>query len=322
MTRTIGTWLSAPGLLLAGLSGSAFAQSNELAAESGGARDVGATQQALASDFTDVSGKVSVRIKTCPWTPLPEQYPTATCQIESDYVLVGGGAEIDGEGVPGALITGSYPDADLTTWTAESKDHEIEFRHRLRAYAIGLKLESVSPNELRQHLRVATQLSSSSNHPVAAAVLPPGYKLIGGGAKAHWETSGLLLTESYPNGSAWVAAAKDHNYAEIGTVESYAIGITDAEIGDFGQVGVSVISAITQSETGYGGASVAVPSGWALTSVGGIADYDANGRLLSDLVPFVDPNSPTQPGAWVTSKDHTVPDSGYTFGYSVAIRHR
>jgi len=100
--------------------------------------------QALTSDFVDASGTVTVRIKQC--TPTASQeINTTTCPVDSGFVLIGGGAEILGEGSPGALLTASFPDFDLTTWTASSKDHHLAFAHRLSAYSVGLKLRGGRP---------------------------------------------------------------------------------------------------------------------------------------------------------------------------------
>jgi len=123
-------------------------------------------------DFTDWSGQVHVRVYLGPW--VYGQHNVTTVSVDTDYVLVGGGAEIYGAGNPGALLTASNPDLNLTTWHASSKDHVNPYPHSLRAYAIGLRLDGVSSTDLRNYMVLVTQTSTPAHHPNAIAALPPG----------------------------------------------------------------------------------------------------------------------------------------------------
>jgi hypothetical protein len=269
-------------------------------------------------DFADWSGQVHIRLFLGPW--VYGQINNTTVSVDTDYVLVGGGAEIYGLGNPGALLTASYPDLNLTTWHAASKDHEKPFPHYLRAYALGLRLDGVSSTELRNYMVLVTQTSVQAQHPNAVAALPPGYLLIGGGARANWSGAGLLLTESYPNAFQWVASAKDHRIASSGTVDAFAIGITSGSIPGFGSLSATYNSVTTFISTGYGSASVLVPTGQVLSSVGGRAQYSSAGRMLVQMIPYSDPPAFSRPGAYVTSKDHFSVDGGYTTAYVVSIQ--
>jgi hypothetical protein len=276
--------------------------------------------QSISGDFVDSSGTVTVRIKECPPTGFGEHL-TATCTVDSNFVLIGGGADVVGEGNPGALLTASYPDSSLTTWIASSKDHGLVFYHQLRTYAIGLQLAGVSATTLRNYMYFTSGSSPfASERPSSTAQLPPGYKLLGGGAIANYTGPGLLLTSSRPDGFQWVAEAKDHKYGESGTVTTYAIGITSGTIPGFGSLDTLSTSAPTWAPTGYGTASIATPSGWVLASVGANAQYNGAGRLLTDMIPFVDAPSNSSMGAMIRSKDHILADSGYTTAYLIAIR--
>jgi hypothetical protein len=272
----------------------------------------------FGQDFTDASGDVTVRLYTGPW--VFGQHNSTTVSVDSDFVLVGGGAEVSGMGNPGALLTGSYPDLNLTTWHAESKDHETPYAHYLRAYAIGLRLNGVSSVQLRSYMVLVTQSSTRAQHPNAVAALPPGYLLIGGGARANWTGPGLLLTESYPSSFQWVASAKDHQITEFGSVDAFAIGITSGSIPGFGSLSATYNSASTFISTGYGTASALVPTGWVLSSMGGQAQYQGQGRMLTQLIPYSDPPANSRPGGRVTSKDHSFADAGSTSAYVVAIQ--
>lgn len=287
-----------------------------------GGHEIGVKTQALSTDYTDASGQITIRIKTCGWTS-PAQHARTACSVDTDFVLVGGGAEIDGEEHPGALLTESYPDPNLTTWWAASKDHlgQYPFPHRLRAYAIGLQLYGVASSDLRTRMYLAVEESSAANHPTATAELPSGYLLIGGGARTVWSGPGVMLVGSFPDAFQWVAEAKDHVLAERGLVVAYAIGIAST-IPGFGNLGVVVNDAVTYTSGAYGVSQVLQPTGTALTSIGGHATgWSARaGRLLADLIPFYDFPSNQRSGARVTTKDHHLPDSGETRAYALGLR--
>ena len=285
--------------------------------------------QGFTQDFTDASGEVIVRVYTGPWTPAPNSHNTISVSVDTDFVLVGGGAMIsqwqnpaDLWGQPGALLTASYPDPNLTTWTAKSKDHGTAYPHYLRAYAIGLRLSGISSAQLRSYMvLVQPPPSLPGPRPTAVASVPPGYLLVGGGARANGNSQrGQLLTASYPYSfHEWIASAKDHHFSDPGTVEAFAIGIQQS-IPGFGVLNATPNNNFTWVKTGYGDASVAAPTGWVLTSVGGHAQYIGAGRLLTDLFPYF--HSSNRLGARAISKDHLGPyyTEGNTYAYTISIQ--
>ncbi len=131
----------------------------------------------------------------------------------------------------------------------------------------------------------------------------------------------MPLVSSFPSGSQWMAASKDHIVPEVGTVDAFAIGITSGTIPGFGSIDVAVSPATTTSvPTGYGTANRIVPPGSVLASIGGGAQSFGAGRMLTDLIPFGDAPSDSVQGVTVRSKDHEVQDSGTTSAYVVSIR--
>ena len=279
------------------------------------------------TEFTDASGEVIVRVYTGQW--VYGQHNTTSVSVDTDFVLVGGGAMIsqwqnpdDLLGQPGALLTKSYPNSNFTTWHAASKDHGTIYWHYLRAYAIGMRLSGVSSVQLRSYMVIVQQTSSTGHHPTAVASVPPGYLLLGGGARANGSLArGLLLTASYPYSfHEWMASAKDHHFSELGTVDAFAIGIQQS-IPGFGVLSATYNNALTSVDTGYGVASIQAPTGWVVSSVGGRAQYSGPGRLLTDLFPYWEPSS-NRLGAKAISKDHLGPyyTPGDTFAYTVSIQ--
>jgi hypothetical protein len=277
---------------------------------------------ALSGDFHDTSGLITIRVKTCPF--VSGELNAATCSVDTDFVLVGGGAEIVGNpnqthtGSPGALLTASFPDANLTTWTAKSKDHVDVYTHQLRAYAIGLKLAGLTSAQLRGSMHFVGPINSgTSENPSAVAELPPGFQLIGGGARGNTQSgAGMLLTESWPDGIDWVARAKDHEVVDVGSVDAFAIGIANSIPGWNHQLVISPNSAFAIAPTGYAAPSIQTPTGSVLTAIGGLSEYDHNiGRLLTEMIPFTDSPSNSKQGAAVFSKDHDIVESGTTWAF-------
>jgi len=66
-----------------------------------------------------------------------QSHPSATASVQSGYVLVGGGAEVNWQGA-GNLLTASYPDGQ-GGWIAASKDHIVSDPAVIIAYAIGIR---------------------------------------------------------------------------------------------------------------------------------------------------------------------------------------
>jgi len=291
------------------------------------------------SELVDASGTITTRTYKCKLTGdffgHAASSITATCPVEAGFVLVGGGAQVDLESgaQPGALVTASYPDAGLTTWTAKTKDHVELYPHRTRAYAIGLKLAGVSEAALRAsaHYLMSTN-ASNVNHPVTSvAETNSGYLVVGGGAKANYSGAGQLLWDTRyftsatePNGG-WTASSKDHWTADPGKVTAYAISIPRCPSGySGGCLQTSSRDWNSQQAYGYEGASIPASSTWLATSVGALARSSCSfgpcaGRLIADLYPVIDQNFG---GMTAWTKDHHVAEEGYTTARLLMIARR
>jgi hypothetical protein len=288
---------------------------------------VGARAQSLP-DYTDASGRVHLRITIGAWSGYSSA-PTATVQVAPGYVLVGGGAEIDGQGNPGALLTASYPDPYLSVWTAKSKDHMHAWSHRIRAYAVGMRVDGLSDRIdangqplILSYVRLFGPVqSASAQHPSVTGVIGvPGqnWSIIGGGASTIYRGAGVMLTGSYPpNPWQWTAEAKDHEVADSGWVLSYPIGVRTDAIPNVGHLATSYS---TNDGMSYGGAfniSTATPYGYATTCVGAQTQWNGYGRMLEAL--FYAPYSfPPSGSTW--SQDHDYQDSGSTSVYTLGVQ--
>ena len=151
-----------------------------------------------------------------------EPHPTATAVLPAGYILTGGGAFVDWKGA-GNLLTACFPNSDQS-WEARSKDHDIPDPARITAYAIGVRHRDGTRN-LRRLMKSAT--SPIAPHPTMQVCLEDGWILTGGGAFDNWSGDGNLLTATYPQGSCWIAAGKDHIHSDPASITVYAIGVRE-----------------------------------------------------------------------------------------------
>jgi hypothetical protein len=292
--------------------------------------NIGTSQQALnacpagVTCFDYSAGSVSARVYQCGWSVGNSNFGnhlTASCYVDTqDFVLVGGGAEIQGDPVPGGLLTTSMPNGN--GWFVTSKDHVDVGKHNLRAYAIGLRLAGYTTTQLRGQVHVNSATGTSGASPTAFKGVPLDSNgnfevLLSGGAETHTTGPGLLLTGSWPSSAtAWGAAAKDHVSSSPGFVTAYVISIPSCPPG----LGYCLTSSnsnwFSSTGTGYRSSTISNPTGWITVGVGGRSDYSGSGRLLTDIAPLMS----GQGGVFGSTKDHKVLDSGRVQSYAMALR--
>jgi hypothetical protein len=151
------------------------------------------------------------------------QHPAASVVVADGFVMTGGGARVNFSG-EGNLLTASFP-ADHRTWIATSKDHVRQDFCTITAFAIGLR--SRRGDVLRTTIRIHSGVSST--RPTAESRLPPGFVLVGGGARDNFQEPGNLLVASIPGeGDRWTAAGQLVTHVSPATVTAHAIGLADA----------------------------------------------------------------------------------------------
>jgi hypothetical protein len=286
--------------------------------------------QALSLGFSysmfDWSGTVETRVWECVEYTRRSIQTGIACQVDPDYVLVGGGAWAHYFGA-GALLTENRPfDRGLVTWVASSKDHLSADPHELHVYAIGLKLAGVSRAVLLSNMTfVSSGPSAQAAHPAHQVAVPSGYVLTAGGARVNWSGAGNLLTSTRSPYSCcpfttWTVASKDHVKSSPATIEAYAIGIKPT-IAGFGTLETSDRgTAPSRAPCGYSVVrTVNVrPDGWVYTGIGGDTTWNAAGRLLFQVGP--DPSDPNQ--TIVASKDHRAADWGCITSNLITMRKK
>ncbi|HEV2805120.1 MAG TPA: hypothetical protein VGW57_09345 [Chthoniobacterales bacterium] len=144
--------------------------------------------------------------------------------IPAGYKILCGGAQVSppAGGRWGNFLTASYP-PNIFAWTALAKDQDNPAATTITAYAIALN----DPND-QYDVQIFTATSvPSSDTPTVSVSLPPGYRLVGGGAQANYGSAGQFLITSAPLAdlSGWQASSRWHLHSDPGTVIAFAIGI-------------------------------------------------------------------------------------------------
>lgn len=280
---------------------------------------------------TDWSGRVQVQIAECISGGFQGGSISIGCQVSSEFVLIGGGAQ-DVWNHPGALLWESRPQdvndfGTGTTWLASSKDHKQGATHRLHAWAVGLRLRRadgtfLSHDELKQHISYRRVIAPQSGNPTSTCIVPVGKVLIGGGARANWQGTGgagQLLTRSFPsNATTWLGASKDHLQGSGATLDVNCIGINPSVSG-VGNLIIDRVSVSNWTSSGVGTAfnNVTNSPKSVPACYGGEATWDgAKGRMLFRMAPG-DGDIRT---FTASSKDHIERDSGWTTAWLTQIR--
>jgi hypothetical protein len=251
---------------------------------------------------------------------------TRECKVPDGYVAIGGGAwaEYPSGGV-GALLTGSTPRPDMLAWVGSSKAHAQQQPHNLHVYVIGIRIAGTtfvdnaqSRQILLDHMKLAEETSGVMSQPAWQVNMPSPYTLIGGGARINyvWGSYGNLLVESFPEGTQWKGAGKDHGVYSPASITVRAIGINPTIWVPYGYPTVKYypIKIRTMIKPGQNNpihegpmdAAASPDYGWSLASIGGKATWGTMGRMLFRMRP-----SPSG-DVTISSKDHIYKDRGYT----------
>lgn len=298
----IGFWVALSGGLVS-LAAAGCGQADE-----SGVEDVSQLSEGLAACppnetcVTKTLGNLTVRYYTGPWSA-SGQRQSEKCEVDSDFVLVGGGAEIDKDESPGALLTASYPEGD--TWIARSKDHLTLYKHRVRAYAIGLRLAGLSKAALQKSVETTIHSTGPTAHPSIKFTPGAGKLILSGGAYARYGGAGQLLTRTTHSGSGWISASKDHVTSDPGYVDVFVTTILAQPIGSNIRLATDYPTSTGISSGGGYRSVTSISVDSSLVTGIGAADVGTN-RLLTDAFPL----SSASGGGTVRTKDHSTPASG------------
>jgi hypothetical protein len=265
----------------------------------------------------DASGKVTVKVFREQASSNQPSFTDFSCAVPQDMVVVGGGA-IGTETPQGALLTASYPSPDRLSWRVSSKDHSVSNPHRVTAFAIGMKINGLSRNDLLGHIAYNDQTSGNSAHPEVTEVIPTNqpFELISGGFRVNWRGAGNLATASFPEiGSTWRSRSKDHGVASPCTITSFSIALRK-NLPNIGTVQRGESSS-TSGQAAHPGIQTFIATDFALTGIGAEALTNGPGQLLWRVEPVL---ISMQAGAMVGSKDHQFSSPGKVRAFALGIK--
>jgi hypothetical protein len=154
--------------------------------------------------------------------------------------------------------------------------------------------------------------SQPAQHPAAQVCVPPGYRLLGGGARVATASGQNFLTASYPEGQCWNGVAKDHLVPSIATLDVYAIGIYDPD----SLIAISTLSLTSDVAAHPAVLSPILPPPFAVTGGGAKVTYNGAGNILIASYP----NDGNPKNTWVAaSKDHDVSDPATVTSYVIGM---
>lgn len=268
----------------------------------------------LLNTFKDASGLVTVGVYEARSASALGAHTDQAAHVPDDMIVVGGGACAEWTGY-GALLTASYPDAHLSAWLASSKSHTKVDNHFFKTWAVGLKIEGITRQQLLEFIHVDRQESGMGTAPQASAYVPAGHVLLGGGIKIEWTGYGVLATASYPSSNrSWTAKSKSHTVEAQANLKCWAISLRkNLPVGTVD----TVISNITSPSSFGPSASSDVPPGYALSGGGGEVRWTSFGNLLWRLQPSTET---TNQDFAASGKSHTETDSSTVTAYAMGIK--
>ncbi|MBN1609999.1 MAG: hypothetical protein JW940_25455 [Polyangiaceae bacterium] len=254
----------------------------------------------------DSAAPVHTQIKYCTTTS-PASAQTADCMVDAGYALVGGGGFVHYSGY-GAMITESRP-LDDRTWRVSSHDHLQADAHNLTTYAVGLRLDGVNAQSLRNLIGQFTVGVPNYNSISSSGIL----RMISGGAMA--TGASRFLVASKPS---WTAIVKDHLVAASGGVGVFTTYVELGIIEGFGALDISQRTGIKRTvATGVASSTGSIRSGWAAVGYGGEATWSSGpGRMLF----AVGPNGDDARRVVAKSKDHAQASKGGVTPYWTEAR--
>jgi len=261
--------------------------------------------------YDDSAAPVHVAIAVCE-SPEPARVQDIFCPSHPNYALVGGGAHATWEGgQSSALLTLSQP-LDDYFWRARSEEHIGESEHTLTVYTLGIRLDGVNTQTLRERIfndvvANADGLQVSHQHQ-SAWHFSSGFSGSAGtyaqnltGTPAGWS----YTARPQGNEIEWEVSQLYHRSVSVGILEG------------FGRLQVAARQG-PEVPTGSGLASVQadVSAGWSLVGLGGTTRGDAGwGRLLNGLFTPGDARV-----VQTSSVDNGWDMSGYTSNFRMEAR--
>jgi len=135
----------------------------------------------------------------------------------------------------GNFLTMSRPSLDANGnedwkgWAVASRDHEIADPCKLVGFAIGMKVDGLSRDELISNLKLFRGEGMPVNHSEVNCYVEDGFLLLGGGFDVLDipEGGGNMATASFPDSTfSWMARSRDEDIPTPCRLRVFAFGIS------------------------------------------------------------------------------------------------
>jgi hypothetical protein len=271
----------------------------------------------VSTTFDDSAAPVHIQIRACKSNAGAAAHQV-DCKVGAEYAVIGGGAlpAPSGGNAAKAYVTESRP-SDGRTWRASSVEPS-SLAHDLTVYAIGMRLDGVNTQKLRDSIGWKTASTTSTSVSVSA---DSGKLLLSGGAVtapgAGVSGNRMLTATSWSGGAAWNAQSKPQTGTVSGTTQVTLLQIDKKIIEGFGALEVQNTSGSARSTSGGNQTtSLSVTSGWALMGLGAVANTSSGAtRRITGIYP-----DPTGRNVVVNTGDQSGTSAGTTVPYLTQVR--
>lgn len=170
-------------------------------------------------------------------------------------------------------------------------------------------VEPPKPLRIRQFTLTS---DTPSETPELRLVVPPGFKILGGGAVVNFDEPGNLLTTTRPeNQTTWLARGKSHVNPSPATITIHVVALFDPDNDFEVRITESVSQPGFQPST-----SIKVDDGFVLTGGGAQADLVKAGHLLTA-------SFPSDLTTWTASSQrHVTDENSVVHAYAIGLRSR
>jgi len=239
----------------------------------------------IATAFDDSASPVHIQIRTCK-ADLAAGNHQVDCRVGAEYAIIGGGALPAPSGGNSAqpYLTESRP-SDPRTWRASSGE-PTSLAHDLTVYAIGLRLDGVNTQKLRDAIGWKTSSTSSGSVTVTA---DSGKVLLSGGGVTTPSASGkrMLKADVWSGTTGWNLQSVAQSGTVPGTTQVTLLQIDNKVIEGFGKLEVMRRSGSSRSTLGGAhSTTLDADTGWAVMGLGALASTSSGTpRQITSIVP-------------------------------------
>lgn len=240
----------------------------------------------VQTSYDSSASPVHILIRSCKSTTAAGVHQV-DCRVDPEYAVIGGGASptsTNGSAKP--FITESRP-VDGRTWRASS-DEPAALSHDLTVYVLGMRLDGVNTQVLRDSIEWKSRSTTSSS---LSQSVDSDAMLLSGGAftQPNAGVSGdrILTTNAWSSSTSWNVTSSARSGTVAGTTQLTLLQIDKKIIEGFGALEVLHRSGSALSTSGGTHSTrLDVQTGWALIGMGAAARTSSGSpRMITGITP-------------------------------------